>query len=194
MGSISGTSSSTYTVTQQPDYSQLGYSLGLAIRRYRDSKSNQKLLEQAKELTANWESPYFKSQSPIVAGENRNGQIMYWTGSTRKPQPPYRVVLFMTDPRTQVEEHVTFAFGPGAERIKEESAGQPAPAQPKAEPSLTNSDIVAMVKAGIGIEVVVAKIKTASCSFDTSPTALKELKDAGVPDALILAMVQVPKS
>ncbi len=196
MGSISGTSSSTYTVTQQPDYSQLGYSLGLAIRKYRDAKSNQKLLEQAKELTANWEGPYFKSQSPIVAGENRNGQIMYWTGSTRRPQPPYRVVLFITDPRNQKEEHVTFAFGPGAEKIKEEMASQSGAtvAQPKVEGSLTNNDVVVMVKAGIGAEIVVAKIKTATCSFDTSPTALKELKDAGVPDSVILAMVQAPKS
>jgi hypothetical protein len=51
-----------------------------------------------------------------------------------------------------------------------------------------------MVKAGIGVEIVVAKIKTATCSFDTSPTALKQLKDAGVPDSVILAMVQAPKS
>ncbi len=196
MGSISGTSSSTYTVTQQPDYSQLGYSLGLAIRKYRDSKANQKLLEQAKELTASYEDHYFKSQSPIVAGENRNGQIMYWTGSTRRPQPPYRVVLFITDPHNQKEEHVTFAFGPGAEKIKEEMASQSgaAVAQPKAEGSLTNSAIVGMVKAGIGAEIIVAKIKTATCSFDTSPTALKELKDAGVPDSVILAMVQAAKS
>jgi membrane-associated protease RseP (regulator of RpoE activity) len=47
LGSISGTSSSTYTVTQQPDYSQLGYSLGLAIRKYRDAKSDKKLLEHS---------------------------------------------------------------------------------------------------------------------------------------------------
>jgi hypothetical protein len=196
MGLISGTSSSTYTVTQQPDYSQLGYFLGLAIRKYRDSKSNQKLLEQAKELTASWEGPYFKSQSPIVAGENRNGQIMYWTGSTRRPQPPYRVVLFITDPRSQKEENVTFAFGPGAEKINEEMAGQSGviAAQPKAEGSLTNSDVVGMVKAGIGVDIIVAKIKTATCSFETSPAALKELKDAGVPDSVILAMVQAPKS
>jgi|HubBroStandDraft_5_1064220.scaffolds.fasta_scaffold69004_1 membrane-associated protease RseP (regulator of RpoE activity) len=196
MGSISGTSTSTYTVTQQPDYSQLGYSLGLAIRKYRDTKSNQKLLEQANEATANWEGAYFKSLSPIVAGENRSGQIMYWTGSTRRPQPPYRVVLFISDPRNQTEEHITFAFGPGAEKIKEGIASQSAAtdAQPKAENPLTNSDVVGMVKAGIGVEIMVAKIKTATCSFDTSPAALKELKDAGVPDSVILAMVQTPKS
>jgi len=124
MGSISGTSNSTYTVTQQPDYNQLGYSLGLAIRKYRDTKSNQRLLEQGKEAIASWEGPYFKSQSPILPGETRNGEIMYWTGTDRRPQPPFRVVLFLTDPGTQKEELITFAFGPGAENIRKEMATQ----------------------------------------------------------------------
>ena len=196
MASVSGTSSSNYTVTQQPDYSQLGYSLGLAIRQYRDNKSNQKLLEQAKQVVAAWEGPYFKSQAPIVAGENRTGGIVYWTGSTLRPQPPYRVVLFLTDPRTQKEQHVTFVFGAGAEKIKEEMASQTTATaqQSKSQGSLTNGDVIGMVKAGIGAEIVLAKIKTASCSFDTSPAALKELKDAGIPDSVILAMVQAPKN
>jgi len=196
MGSISGTSNSTYTVTQQPDYNQLGYSLGLAIRQYRDAKSDKKLLEQAKAAIASWEGPYFKSQSPVVAGENRSGEIMYWTGSNRRPQPPYRVIFFLTDPHSQKEEHVTFAFGPGAERIKEEIANQNAATstQSKAQVTLTNSDVVGMIKAGIGTEIIVAKIKNASCSFDTSLATLKELKNAGVPDNVILAMVQAPRN
>ena len=191
---LSGTSNSTYTVTQQPDYTQLGYSLGLAIRQYRDAKSNQKLLEKAKEVTGSWEGGYFKGQSPVVAGENRFGQIMYWTGSARRPQPPYRVVLFFSDAKQ--EEHATFAFGSGAERIKQEIADQNGPQTTgsKTQTALTNSDVVAMVKAGIGAEIIVAKIKTSSCSFDTSPAALKQLKDASVPDSVVLTMVQAPKN
>jgi membrane-associated protease RseP (regulator of RpoE activity) len=196
MASVSGTSSSTYTVTQQPDYSQLGYSLGLAIRQYRDNKSNQKLVEQAKEAIASWEGPYFKSQGPIVAGENRGGGIMYWTGSNQRPQPPYRVVLFLTDPRNQKEEHVTFAFGSGAEKIKEEMAHQVEAASTQSRPQsfLTNGDVVGMVKAGLSTDIIIAKIKATPCSFETNPTTLKELKDAGVPDSVILSMVQAPKN
>jgi len=196
MGSISGTSSSTYTVTQQPDYNQLGYSLGMAIRKHRDAKSDKKLLEQANQAIASWEGPYFRSQSPIVPGENRGGQIMYWTGSNRRPQPPFRVILFLSDPRSQKEEHITFAFGPDAERIKDEmvnQSGAPSP-QSKAQVALTNGDVLGMVKAGIGAEIIVAKVKNVPCAFDTSPTALKELKDAGVPDSVVLAMVQAPKN
>lgn len=195
MGSISGTSNSTYTVTQQPDYNQLGYSLGLAIRKYHDAKSDKKLLENANEAIASWESGYFKSQSPVVPGESRNGDVMYWTGSNRAPQSPFRVVLFLTDPDTQKQEHVTFAFGTGAEKIKEEMASETvaAPAQPKSQMALSNSDVVGMVKAGIGPEIIVAKIKNSPCAFDTSPAALKQLRAAGVPDNAILAMVQAPQ-
>ena len=66
--------------------------------------------------------------------------------------------------------------------------------QPKTRAVLSNSDVVQMVKAGLGAEIIVAKIKSTTCSFETSPTALKELKDKGTPDSVILAMVQVPKN
>ena len=55
--------------------------------------------------------------------------------------------------------------------------------------SLTNKDVLEMIKAGLAADVVVAKIKSSPTSFDTSPTALAELKAANVPDAVILAMV-----
>ena len=58
--------------------------------------------------------------------------------------------------------------------------------------SLTNKDVLEMIKAGLTADVVVAKIKSSSASFDTSPTALAELKAASVPDAVILAMVNGP--
>lgn len=58
---------------------------------------------------------------------------------------------------------------------------------------LTNSDVLDLLKAGLPSEVVVAKIKMSRCTFDTSPAVLKELKAEGVPDAVILAMVQAPK-
>jgi hypothetical protein len=46
-----------------------------------------------------------------------------------------------------------------------------------------------MLKAGLSTEVVIAKIKTSEAKFDTSPAALQDLKNANVPDAVILAMV-----
>jgi hypothetical protein len=57
---------------------------------------------------------------------------------------------------------------------------------------VVNKDIAEMVKAGVSADVVIAKIKTSFCQFDTSPPALVSLKEAGVPDAVLLEMVRNP--
>jgi hypothetical protein len=49
-----------------------------------------------------------------------------------------------------------------------------------------------MYKSGLPQDVLVAKIKSSHCDFDTSPAQLKQLKAAGLGDAVILAMVEVP--
>lgn len=65
--------------------------------------------------------------------------------------------------------------------------------QPKELPaSLSNKDVVDLVKMGISTDIIVAKIKASPNTFDTSPSAMQELKAASVPDAVILAMVQAP--
>ena len=55
--------------------------------------------------------------------------------------------------------------------------------------ALTNEDVLTMVKAGLGADIIAAKIQASECTFDTSPNTLGELKTAGVPDPVILAMV-----
>ena len=57
---------------------------------------------------------------------------------------------------------------------------------------LTNKDVLEMLNAQLSQEIVIAKIKSSSCKFDTSPDSLKALKTANVPDAVILVMVQAP--
>ncbi|HEX8285457.1 MAG TPA: hypothetical protein VF588_19035 [Pyrinomonadaceae bacterium] len=54
---------------------------------------------------------------------------------------------------------------------------------------LTNADVLLMLKMGLSSEVIIAKIKVSNCSFDTSPAALHELKNAKASDPLILAMM-----
>ncbi|MBA3248254.1 MAG: hypothetical protein H0T63_09240 [Pyrinomonadaceae bacterium] len=58
---------------------------------------------------------------------------------------------------------------------------------------LSNRDVSAMIKEQLTAEVVIAKIKSFACQFDTSPAALQQLKAGGVPDAVILAMVLAPQ-
>lgn len=56
----------------------------------------------------------------------------------------------------------------------------------------TNGDVIALTKSGMAADIIVAKIKNSPAKFDTSPNQLKELKDAGVADSVMLAMVENP--
>ena len=58
--------------------------------------------------------------------------------------------------------------------------------------TLKNSDIMTMVRAKLPTALIIEKINTSSCSFDTFPSVLAEMKYKGVPDEILLAMVQAP--
>lgn len=66
----------------------------------------------------------------------------------------------------------------------------PTPTASSSIAPLTNKDVLELVKAQLPADVIIAKIQGSACSFDTSPGALKDLKSAAVPDAVILAMVK----
>lgn len=55
---------------------------------------------------------------------------------------------------------------------------------------LTNSDVLKMIEAKLPDSIIIAKIRTSACKFDTSTDALIKLKQAGVSDAIIQAMVE----
>lgn len=63
--------------------------------------------------------------------------------------------------------------------------GQPATAQEV----LTNKSVISMVRAGLSETVILAKIRSTQTKFDTSAEGLIALKQAGVPDKIIEAMV-----
>ncbi|WP_420239345.1 hypothetical protein ACOBR2_07160 [Telmatobacter bradus] len=54
---------------------------------------------------------------------------------------------------------------------------------------MTNSDVLDMVKSGIGEQTIVLTIKQGSVKFDTSPQSLIELKKAGVGESVLDAMI-----
>lgn len=56
--------------------------------------------------------------------------------------------------------------------------------------TITNQDVLDLLKAGLAPEIVAAKVKASKCMCDTSPVALAELKAAAVPDVVVLAMVE----
>lgn len=60
--------------------------------------------------------------------------------------------------------------------------------------TLTNADIVKMVQAKLGDDVIISEIKHSTCNFDTSPNALVKLKEAGVSDRVLEAMTEAAHS
>ncbi|MEJ7576443.1 MAG: hypothetical protein WKF74_05525 [Pyrinomonadaceae bacterium] len=57
---------------------------------------------------------------------------------------------------------------------------------------LTNKEVMEMVRSGLSADVIVAKIKRSRCNFDTFPGVLAEMKRNGVPETVILAMIEAP--
>ena len=55
---------------------------------------------------------------------------------------------------------------------------------------LNNDDVTKMVQAKLPDGVIVAKIKSSSCKFDTSLDALIKLKQVGISDAVMQAMTE----
>ena len=55
---------------------------------------------------------------------------------------------------------------------------------------LTNVDVLQMQKAGLSEEIILSKIGTSTANFNTGTQDLIQLKDAGVTDNIINAMVQ----
>jgi hypothetical protein len=89
------------------------------------------------------------------------------------------------------EEKVEFT--PCGETISSETGTAGGAAVSRASPpseALTNEDILKMVKAKLGDEVIIAKVKGCRCKFDTSTNTLIKLKQAGVSDSVLQAMTE----
>ena len=59
---------------------------------------------------------------------------------------------------------------------------------------LTNGSILEMIKLGFTDDIIIAKIKSSSCSFDTDINTLKSLKETGVSSDIIVAMLEKQSS
>ena len=57
---------------------------------------------------------------------------------------------------------------------------------------LTNDEIIKLVRAKMPDSIVIAKIKSSTCEFDTSTDALIKLKGAGASDPVLQAFVEPP--
>ncbi|MDQ3686579.1 MAG: hypothetical protein M3430_13415 [Acidobacteriota bacterium] len=72
------------------------------------------------------------------------------------------------------------------------SSTSPARGQGHAARALTNKEIIEMVRAGLSSTNITTKIQTSQCDFDTDPLTLVSLKQKGVTNDVLLAMVNAP--
>lgn len=63
-----------------------------------------------------------------------------------------------------------------------------APGQVQASATLTNDDVIKMVRAQLSTEIILTTIESSNAKFDVSPDGLIALKGAGVGDEIIQAM------
>lgn len=79
---------------------------------------------------------------------------------------------------------------PGQFRAAISPARGPAPEPPRSQSRLTNDDIVAMVKAGLSEDTIIATIRNSAAGYRLQPQDLIQLKQAGVPDRILQAMIE----
>jgi tetratricopeptide (TPR) repeat protein len=89
----------------------------------------------------------------------------------------------------QIEDAISQVLTVDIEANSGSENPSPVPAQ-----GLTNDDIIKLVQAKLPDSVVITKIKSSSCDFDTTPDALINLKRAGVSDSVLQAIVDAPQS
>lgn len=86
----------------------------------------------------------------------------------------------------RLEEHVDLQ---AQARRTDEEAKRQAEAKKK-EQTLTNGDVLEMIKLDISDLIVIRRIETSECDFDVSNEAIVGLGKAGVSDDVILAMME----
>jgi hypothetical protein len=57
---------------------------------------------------------------------------------------------------------------------------------------LRNADVLAMIAAKVPVDAIITKIQTSRCNFDTFPPVISELRYRGVPEDILIAMVEAP--
>jgi len=78
----------------------------------------------------------------------------------------------------------------GALAVASIALGQSAPST-RSQEVITNDAITALTQANLGDTLIVSKIRSSKCVFDTSTGALLNLKKNGVSDSVIQAMIDV---
>lgn len=121
---------------------------------------------------------YSNSYNEALVALRRSGGLRE-TGITREAMEVVNRMLSAESERKRAEE-AAIELG--------------APEQANAPEPLTNGSIIEMAKAKLSDDIILAQIAGSPCRFDTTPTGLIALKQAGVSDPIMLAMQEAAAS
>jgi hypothetical protein len=107
-------------------------------------------------------------------------------------EPLGYVLCLNLDRSTNAPKHVAYNSTVATQTSETISAPKLTEASAAISTVMTNKDIVDLNKVGFPSSILVAKIKSSQCNFDTSSASLQALKTAGLADSVILAMVEAP--
>jgi hypothetical protein len=93
--------------------------------------------------------------------------------------------------RARAEQQIQDAAAADADKASAANAQATAAVVQAADASLvSNRDVIDMVQARLSDQVIIRKVRTTKCKFDTSPSALIRLKKSGASDAVVLALTE----
>lgn len=86
----------------------------------------------------------------------------------------------LSENMSKIDEKAAFQMEMGKNKLQ----------QSKDKNTLTNDDVISLIKNKLPNGLIIQKIKTSTCSFNTSADALVELTKAGVSEDVILLMME----
>jgi putative serine protease PepD len=91
--------------------------------------------------------------------------------------------------QSEVNDSLSSARAAPKIALNTDAPAEPPPTQPEAI-TLSNSDVVDLIKANVAPDVVIALIESSRTNFNTAPATLASLKTMSVPDPVVVAMVR----
>jgi hypothetical protein len=159
------------------DFTGAAEGLREALRRSCDAPNDKKLLAKAHYNLGI--ALAYSSQPDSGLKELQTSADLRDSDIANKAIQAVRVMVAL-DQKRRTKEVASAELGAAADAAAEKAAAG----------LLTNKDVIEMVKAKLSDAIVVGKIKSSLCKFDTTPRALIALKEAGASDNVVVALTE----
>lgn len=126
----------------------------------------------------------------MLTGDFNSALKIFEEAKNYKPEPnvskAYRECVDAIIEKNREERQETMA----SNELTKQKAEEEKKIQTEAESTLSNKSIIDMVQLKLPESVILQKIKSSKCKFDTNPDALANLTKAGVGEKIMMAMIE----